>query len=135
MKKYYGLIIWGLLLALTLFLALIIPKTYTSQIWAVVVFDIIAFVSQFVIWFEKVKSQEKTFYRYPAMVISTIYLVLQLIISTVVAVVNDAISFKAVLIINFLLLVIMWVLILSSRMARDKIESLDSRQKNHHIEL
>jgi hypothetical protein len=135
MKKYYGLIIWGLLLALTLFLALIIPKTYTAQIWAVVVFDIIAFVSQFVIWFEKVKSQEKTFYRYPAMVISTIYLVLQLIISTVVAVVNDAISFKAVLIINFLLLVIMWVLILSSRMARDKIESLDSRQKNHHIEL
>jgi hypothetical protein len=135
MKKYYGLIIWGLLLALTLFLALIIPKTYTAQIWAVVVFDIIAFVSQFVIWFEKVKSSEKTFYRYPAMVISTIYLVLQFIISTVVAVVNEAISFKAVLIINFLLLVIMWVLILSSRMARDKIESLDSRQKNHHIEL
>ena len=36
--------IFGLLI-LTLFLALIIPKEYKAQIWTILVFDVIAFLS------------------------------------------------------------------------------------------
>lgn len=135
MKKNYEIIICGLLLAVTLFFALIIPKQYTSQIWTVVAFDIVAFVSQLVLWFSKSKDSKETFYKYPEMAVSTTYLVLQFIISTIVAVANQAIPFKIVLIINFVLLVIMWVIQLSASMAKDKVESLDSRQKDHHTVL
>lgn len=135
MKKYYGLIIWGLLLALTLFLALIIPKEYTAQIWTILVFDAIAFLSQFITWFAKVKSSKEIFYKYPSMTMSSIYLILQFVISTLTAIINTGMPFKLLLIIEVLLLVIMWVLIFSTLMAKDKIESLDSRQKDHHIEL
>lgn len=135
MKKYYGLMIWGLLLILTLFLALIIPKEYNAQIWTILVFDVIAFLSQFITWFAKVKSSKETFYKYPAMTMSSIYLVLQFVISTLTAIINTGMPFKLLLIIEVLLLVIMWDLILLTLMAKDKIESLDSRQKDHHIEL
>lgn len=135
MKKYYGLIIWGLLLALTLFLALIIPKEYTSQIWTILVFDVIAFLSQFITWFAKVKSSKEIFYKYPPMTMSSIYLILQFVISTLTAIINTGMPFKLLLIIEAILLVIIWILILSTLMAKDKIESLDSRQKDHHIKL
>ena len=98
-------------------------------------FDVIAFFSQFITWFAKVKSSKETFYKYPSMTMSSIYLILQFVISTLIAIINTGISFKLLLIIEVLLLVIMWVLILSILMAKDKIESLDSRQKDHHIEL
>lgn len=135
MKKNYGIIIWVLLLVITLFLTLIIPNTYTSQIWTVVIFDVVAFVSQLILWFSKTKNTKETFYKYPAMTVSTMYLILQFIVSTIVAIVNETIPFKIVLIINFILLVAMWVIILSICMAKDKIESLDSRQKDHHTIL
>lgn len=135
MKKYYGFMIWGLLLILTLFLALIIPEEYTAQIWAVVVFDVFTFASQFVIWFAKAKTSKDTFYKYPAMTVSSVYLIMQFLISTVTAIINSGISFKLLLIVEVVLLVIMWILILATLMAKDKIESLDSRQKDHHIQL
>lgn len=135
MKKYYGIIIWLLLMVLTLFLVFIITNQYTKQIWTVVVFDVIAFGSQLLIWFMKNKDVKETVRKYPAIIVSTLYFVLQFVISTVVAIVNEAIPFKLVLIINFVLLVIMWVIILSTLMAKDKIGILDSRQKDHHTEL
>jgi archaellum biogenesis protein FlaJ (TadC family) len=82
----------------------------------------------------KSKSSKETFYKYPTMLVSMVYLILQFIISTVVAVVNEAISLKAVLIINFVLLVVMWILILLTLMAKDKIENTNYRQKDHYIE-
>lgn len=135
MKKYYGIIIWLLLMVLTLFLVFIITSQYTKQIWTVVVFDVIAFGSQLLTWFMKNKDAKETFRKYPAITVSTLYFVLQFVISTVVAIVNEAIPFKLVLIINFVLLVIMWAIILSTLMAKDKIEILDFRQKDHRTEL
>lgn len=135
MKKNYGIIIWVLLLVVTLFLALIIPNTYTSQIWTVVIFDVVAFVSQLILWFSKTKNTKETFYKYPAMTVSTMYLIIQFIASTIVAIVNEAIPLKIVLIFNFILLIVMWVIIFSICMTKDKIESLDSRQKDHHTIL
>ena len=132
MKKYYWLIIWESIL--TLFLALIIPEEYTAQIWAVVVFDIFTFALQFITWFAKDKTSRGTFYKYPAMAVSSIYLILQFVISTVTAIFGSRISFKFLLIVEVVLLVIMWILILSTLMAKDKIESLDFRQKDHQIE-
>ena len=135
MKKYYGIIIWFLLMVLTLFLTFIIPSQYTKQIWIVIIFDVIALGSQLLTWFMKSKDAKETFYKYPAITVSTLYLVVQSVISVVVAIANETISFKWVLIINFVLLVIMWGIIISTLVTKEKIETLDSRQKNRHIEL
>lgn len=135
MKKNFGVIIWILVLALTLFLTLIIPNQYTKQIWTVIIFDVISFVAQFLIWFMSTKSAKETFYKYPAMTVTTTYGILQFVLSLIVAIVNTGMNFKLELILNFVLMVIMLVLILLTLMGKDKIESLDSRQKNHHTEL
>lgn len=135
MRKYYGLIIWVMLLILALFLALIIPRELTIQVWIIVIFDVIAFGSQFITWFAKMKTSKEAFYAYPAMVVSLIYLILQFLVSTLTAILNETIPFKVLIIIEMILLFIMWILIFSALMAKDKIESLDSRQKDHHISL
>lgn len=135
MKKNYGILIWLLLMILTMFLVFVIPSQITKQIWTIVVFDVIAFVSQLLIWFTKDKDTHETFYKYPAVIVSTMYLAVQFLISMVVAILNESIPFKVVLTVNVVFLVIMWVVILFELIAKDKIVRLDSRQKNHHIEL
>lgn len=131
MKKNYGIIIGVLLLALTFF-ALIIPDSYARQIWTVVIFDLITFVSKLILWCSKVKNAKKTFYKYPVITMSTVYLIQQFVIATIVAILNETIPFKIVLIINFVLLVVMWDILLSIFMAKDKIESFASRQTDYH---
>ena len=134
-SRYLGIIIWVLLFALTAFLLLIIPSEYNGNIWATLVFDILAFLFSGILFLSKSRNSRETFYKYPAMTMSTVYLVVQFAVSLVISLMNQAIHFKIVLIINFVVLVVMWTLILSALMAKEKIESLDSRQKDHHTEL
>ena len=133
-SKYFGIIIGVLLMALTIFLLLMIPNEYNGSIWATLVFDCLAFVFQFILFLLKSSGAKETFYKYPAMTMSTVYLTIQFVVSLVIAIMNQTIPFKIVLIINFVILVVMWVLILSVLMTKEKIESLDSRQKDHHTE-
>ena len=47
----------------------------------------------------------------------------------------DVITFKITLVLNIMLMSIVWFLILSTIITRDHTQRVDSRQKNHHVEL
>ena len=137
-SKVTGFIIWILGLALALFLMFIIPKSISTSIIITAVFTVIAFVSQIILWLVLFKGNvgtDGTFYRTPAMTFSTVYMIIQFIICVLMAFAGNVITTKVALIVNFVVLVLMWILILALNSAKDHAQRIDSRQKNHHVEL
>lgn len=137
-SKMIKCIIWLLAFALSVFLLLVIPNSYSQSIWVTLVFDAIAFVSQLVLWlaiFNKPVGAKGVFNRYPTMLISSLYLVIEFIVCVIVAVAGSSISFKMSLIINFIIMVIAWIILLMMILSKDHVERIDNRQKDHHVEL
>lgn len=137
-SKIIKCVIWFLAFALSVFLLLVIPNTYSQSIWVTLVFDAIAFVSQLVLWltiFNRPIGAKGIFNRYPTMLISSLYLVVQFIVCVIVAVAGSSISFKMSLIINFIIMVIAWIILLMMILSKDHVERIDNRQKDHHVEL
>lgn len=137
-SKIIKCVIWFLAFALSVFLLLVIPNSYSQSIWVTLVFDTIAFVSQLVLWltiFNKPVGAKGVFNRYPTMLISSLYLVIEFIICVIVAVAGSSISFKMSLIINFIIMVVAWIILLMMILSKDHVERIDSRQKDHHVEL
>lgn len=135
MKKYYGLITWGLLLGLVLFLTLIIPKTYSPQIWSTVIFDVLAFVLLLIIWGINKKGKKETFYKIPLMYVGGIFVIIQVIISIVVSMINTILPMRILLIIEVVILIASWIVIMLLAMSKNEVKELDKRQKDHHVEL
>ena len=137
-KRKVGIIIWMIAFALSVALMLIIPSHYTSSIYTTLIFDVIAYISVLILWmkiFTNVNTPSDIFYCSPAMVVSTVYLVIQFIFCVMEGVLVDVITFKITLVLNILLMAIVWFLILSTIITRDHTQCVDSRQKNHHVEL
>ena len=137
-KRKVGIIIWLIAFALSVALMLIIPSHYTSSIYTTLIFDVIAHISVLILWmkiFTNVNIPSDIFYCSPAMVVSTVYLVIQFIFCVMEGVLVDVITFKITLVLNIMLMAIVWFLILSTIITRDHTQRVDSRQKNHHVEL
>lgn len=137
-KRKVGIIIWLIAFALSVALTLIIPSHYTSSIYTTLIFDVIAYFSVLILWmkiFTNVNTPSDIFYCSPAMVVSTVYLVIQFIFCAMEGVLVDVITFKITLVLNIMLMAIVWFLILSTIITRDHTQRVDSRQKNHHVEL
>lgn len=116
-NRKLGIVIWAIAFALSVFLTLNIPAHYSSNIFAVLTFDVIAFISVLILWRNRLKNTKTsgdTFYDSPAMTISTAYLVIQLILCITVRLMVDTISFKMTLILNVVLMAVVWFLILST---------------------
>lgn len=131
-------VIWFLSFTLSVIVLLVIPNSYNQSILTTLVFDAIAFVSQLVLWltiFNKPIGAKGIFNRYPTMLISLIYLAIEFIVCVIVAVAGTSIPFKTTLIINFIIMVIAWIVILMMILSKDYVERIDSRQKDHHVEL
>lgn len=136
--KIVGFSIWLLVFALSVFLLMVIPSNYSQSIWVTLVFDVIAFVSQLVLWliiYGKPVGAKDVFNRYPIMLVSSIYLIVELVICIVTAVMGLSISFKMALVINFTIMIFAWIILLMMVLSKDHIERLDERQKDHHVEL
>ena len=137
-SRKIGIAIWFIAFALTVFLLLVIPKLITSSIIVTLIFDAIAFISVLILWLGLFKNQttpKDVFYCSPAMTVSTVYLVTQLIISIIAGLLADTISFKASLILNFVIMTVVWIIILSTISAKDYAKQIDSRQKDHHNKI
>ena len=129
--KVIAVSVWALLLILSIFLLLVIPNNYTNAIWATFIFVVIAFVSQLVLWcflFKKNEQKDK-FYFYPTAVISSFYIFAQFFLCILTPVLVNVISFKVSLIVNFLIMIIAWILILLTVLSKDYIEKIDESQK------
>lgn len=137
-NRKLGIVIWAIAFALSVFLTLIIPAHYCSSIFVTLTFDGIAYISVLILWinlFRNTKKPNDTFYNSPAMTVSTIYLVIQLILCIIIGLMVDTITFKITLILNVVLMAVVWFLILSTIITKDHAQRVDSRQKDHHVEL
>ncbi len=137
-SKIIKCVIWFLAFALSVFLLLVIPNSYSQSIWVTLVFDTIAFVSQLILWltiFNRSIVAKGIFNRYPTMLISSLYLAIEFIVCVIVAVAGSSISFKMSLIINLIIMVVAWIILLMMILSKNHVERIDSRQKDHHVEL
>lgn len=136
MKKITEIVIWFLGLALSLFLLFVIPNNINQARIITAVFTIIAFVSQLFMWLYLFKGRvdaKGTFYRTPTITLSLVYMLIQFALCTLMAFIT--LTTKVSLIVNFVVLVLMWILILALNSVKNHAQKVDSRQKNHHIEL
>ena len=132
------IIIWFLTFALSVFLLLIIPNSYSNAVWVTLIFDVIAFISQLILWlviFNKTAGAKETFNSYPVMVVSAMYLVMEFVMCIITGTCAVSISFKLAVIINGIILIAVWIILLMLIMAKEHVEKVDSRQKDHHMEL
>ena len=137
-SRKIGLSICFIAFALTIFLLLLIPESITSSIIMTLIFDAIAFISVLILWlslFKNSTTPKDVFYCSPTITVSTAYLVIQLIISIIVGLQAETITFKASLIWNFVIMAVAWIIILSTISTKDHAKRIDSRQRDHHIEL
>ena len=137
-NRKLGIVIWAIAFALSVFLTLIIPTHYSSNIFVVLTFDVIAYIAVLLLWINllrNTKMPDDTFYNSPAMTISTAYLAIQLILCIGIGLMVDTISFKMTLILNVVLMAVVWFLILSTIITKGHAQRVDSRQKDHHVEL
>lgn len=122
--------------ALSAFLLFILPKSYDATIWITLGFTIVAYVSQLVLFlwlFSKQQTPDGFFYKTPTMTISSLYMIIQTIVCVVVPLVNW--GAKTVLIVNFVVLILMWILLCGLFAGIDHAKRIDSRQKEHHTVL
>lgn len=137
-SKIITCVIWFLAFSLSLFLLLVIPSSYSQSVWVTLVFDVIAFVSQLVLWLiisNRPVGAKGSFNCYPIMMVSLFYLIVEFIICIVMAVMTLAISFKISIIINFIVMVIAWIVLLMLILSKEHIERIELRQNDHHVEL
>lgn len=135
MNKKIVIFLWVLLFVLSLFLLLVVPEYYTPQIGMAIIFNILAFLSPVSVIIIKGNNQFQTFYKYPQMIASIFYIVLQFVISLYAVLNSGVIALKTYIIINVVFMAIMWSVILLLVIGRNNIEKLDARQKNHHTIL
>lgn len=121
---------------LSAFLLLIIPKSYDSTIWITLGFTVVAYVSQLILFLSLLAKQQMpddVFYKTPTMTISSLYMIVQMIICIVVPLAS--LGTKAVLTVNFVVLILMWIVLCGLLTGRDHAKRIDSRQKNYHKKL
>jgi len=127
---------WVLVFVLSAFLLLIIPKSYDSTIWITLGFTVVAYVSQLILFLSLLAKQQtpnEVFYKTPTMTISSLYMIVQMIICIVVPLANWGI--KTVLVVNFVVLILMWIVLCGLLAGKDHAKRIDSRQKDHHTVL
>ena len=131
-------VVWALMLALTLFLTLILPERLNAAVIATAIFAAVGYASQLLLGRlvpRDTKGADAAAANAPLAVVSGAYLLCASVFSVVCAVFSDAISLKAVIVVHVVLLIVTWILLASLLGTRAHIRRVDSRQKDHHIEL
>ena len=130
-NKSVILIVWLLCFALTMALLLLIPSQISPSIYVALTFDIIAFVSQLILWLTGFGNKAEVVSKYSSVTVSTSYLIVQFVFNLII----DAITVKVVLIINIILFVVAWIVLCLIMSRVSHIKNVDSRQIDHHTKL
>ena len=132
------IILWGIAFALTLFLVLIIPAQITGIIIVAIVFDCVGFISQLVLWLKLAhgeRSAKDVFGNAPAAVVSCVYLAILIGLSILCSAFPNMFSIKAAVIVYVIIMALAWLLLVALLGGKGHIQRVDSRQRDHHIEL
>lgn len=132
------IILWGIAFALSLFLVLIIPTQITGITIVTLVFDCVGFISQLILWLNlarKKQSAMDVFGNAPAAVVSCAYLAILLVLSIICGVFPNVFSIKTAVIVDVIIMAGAWLLLVALLGGKGHIQRVDSRQRDHHIEL
>ena len=80
-------------------------------------------------------TKEKTFLNLPVYMYSIYVMIIQLAVDILCSFFAERIPIKLVIFVEIIFLVVQCIIIVMSLITKNSIEKLDSRQKNHHIEL
>ena len=136
-SKRAFLILWGIVFALTVFLLLIIPTRITGITIVTLVFDCVGFISQLILWSKLARGEQNAadvFENTPAAVVTCVYLAILFVLSILSGALN-LLSVKATLIANIIILAAVWILLIALFGVKGHIQRVNSRQRDHHIEL
>lgn len=132
------IILWCLAFALSTFLILYIPDSINSIVIISLAFACFGYVSQLLLWLRLLRTQpnaENHFRNLPIAVVSLVYLAIVSVFGIVCAVSKGSFPEKTVVIINAVALIAAWIVIVALLGTKGYIQRVDSRQKDHHIEL
>ena len=138
MKKQSTLTaIWALGLLLVNVLMYTLSRTITESLKITAVYVWIAFISAFlfqrILW-NDARDMDDVFLRTPALTMAVIYELVQIPVGIISALNAESISIKTAILINTTILVIFWILMMMGMTGNNYIKSMNSRQKDHHIE-
>jgi hypothetical protein len=80
-------------------------------------------------------SSDEQFIHWSPVIISSIYMVVQIPISLIFGIGSSTISYKDAILVNTIVLVIAWGATLSGLAGNEHIRKVNSRQKDHHTTL
>lgn len=132
------IILWGIAFALTLFLVLIIPAQITGITIVAIVFDCVGFISQLILWLNlsrRKQSAKDIFGNAPAVVVSYVYLAILFVLSILCSAFPNMFSIKTAVIVDVIIIAAAWFLLVALLGGKGYIQRVDSRQRDHHIEL
>lgn len=132
------LILWGLVFALTLILIFFIPAQITSVTFVFLAFDCIGFIALLILWIKFLQGKQNAkdvFGHFPAVVVSCIYLLVLFVLSILCGLTPSLFSVKSSVLINIVIMAIAWISLVALLGTRGHIQRVDSRQRDHHIEL
>lgn len=131
-------IIYTLIILLSVAVLFLFSKEMTAISWITLGFVVFAYVSvmlfQLNLW-KQSTDKDSLSYRIPGMTALTIYLVIQIPLCLIMGIEASSISVKTGCLVNCIVAVVCWILIISGVTGNDHAERVNSRQKNHHIEL
>lgn len=129
-KKGYAIL--GILLVLTSVIAFVVPTEKTSTFWIAYVFTVVSFAAQILTWKTALGRDETIkgkFLGFPVVLISSIYLIVQLIVFAVFLIVPTFPAWSAVTICS-LILGIFAVCMISGDIGRSEVEQIDAKTKS-----
>lgn len=132
------LILWGLIFTLTLILLFFIPEQITSVTFVFLVFDCFGFVALLIFWIRLMRGEQNAkdvFGHFPAVVVSCVYLLILFVLSILCGLSPSLFSVKSSVLINIIIMVIAWIVLVALLGAKGHIQRVDSRQRDHRIEL
>lgn len=133
-NRILSLAAWVLGLAFSLLLIFLVPKDLTGAIYAVAGCTVLVYLLHLALWLTLQKGKVK-FYNLPPLVLSVSSLLVQTIWSIIVVFAAEVISIKTAILVNVLLIIIQAFVIVLAFVSKNHIESVNKRQKNHHVEL
>ena len=128
-RKTAFLILWGTAFALTLFLGITLVA---------LVFDCVGFISQLILWLKLARGEQSAtdvFRNAPAAVVTCVYLASLLVLSILYGVFPNIFPVKTAVIVNVIIMAAAWLLLVALQGMKGHIQRIDSRQRDHHIEL
>ena len=137
-NRKLGMIAEILEFILCIAILLVINKGFLATLWITLAFVCFAFVStivfQLCVW-NKMKATKNHVLYIPAITVSSIYLILQIPVCIVFALCSESVFPQLCIMVNLILFVLNWALVIACLAGNDHIQRVNSRHKNHHIEL